>query len=906
MTYDNLKDGFEHSLRDFAKKAAIIYKPDTGWRELSYKEVGDNAKSIAAFLSGHGIKKADRIAMLLPNGPDWPALFFGIVCVGAVAVPLNPDSSAQEIGNILNDSGAAILFIGESRLHDKIRNLKCPSLKEIVLVGSEEFKRKLKIACGTPPRKTAVTAGDVACILYTSGTTAIPKGVVLSHRNLAANVHSLGKIKLLSASDSFFSILPLHHAYPLMITMCLPLLIGAKVIYSGRLRSEELIKLMEETRPTFFVGVPEVYHLLSKKITERLNAKPMIACLLLNIVLEILYAIRKATGINLAKYLLYPIHRKFGGALRAFASGGAKLDEDVERTLFKLGFTVLEGYGLTETSPVLTMNTLKKHKIGSAGKAIPDVELRIENPDKKGIGEVVARGANVMEGYYKREDLTKEVFKDGWFHTGDLGYFDKEKYLFLTGRSKEVIVLSSGLNVYPEEVEAAYSKAPAVKEICVFDLPARKGERGPLLWAAIVPDFEYFRRFGQVNLQIVVKERLDDISRSLAPYQRLMGFSIMTEPLPRTLLGKIKRYEVKERYSRLLSMEKAAAAERKESEEEIKLAESETAKKIIAYLKDGLSIKGKIGLRDLLEIDLGVDSLGRLELAAGLEKVFSITIKDEVVGNSFSIKDLVIGIDKLLAKGASEREPVAAVAAEKALISEKGYWRAMLEKTPAAENLAKIDLNPGFFEWLCGCIFLLPIRAIFKLVYRLKVEGTENLPVNGPCILYANHTSFFDGFLVAVSLPKQPDLNLFFVGFRPFFEAPVVRHLIRIARLIPLDFASHFTEAMKSCYYVLKKGKFLAVFPEGIRSPDGRIHDFKKGFGILAKEADAVLVPILIEGAFEAWPRTAVFPKIHPIKVKIGPPASVKELEKEAAGRPEDAYDAICLTAKEKLEKTVL
>jgi long-chain acyl-CoA synthetase len=836
--------------------------------------------------------------MLLHNGPEWPALFFGIALIGAVCVPLNPDSPQAEIENILNDSEAAILLVGDTKLHDKIRGLKCRLLKEIIILESAEFKTKLKNSTPNLSDDAHVAAGDTACILYTSGTTAVPKGAVLSHKNLTANLQSLRKLGLVSAKDSFFSVLPLHHAYPLMVTMLLPLLSGCKVIYSGTLRSEEFIKAIEKTRPTFFVGVPEIYYLLSKKIKERLNAYPLIRRLLLNILLEFLYAVRRITGANPAKFLLYPLHRGFGGVLRAFVSGGAKLDEEVEKFLFKLGFTVLEGYGLTETSPVLTMNTPRKYKIGSAGTAIPDVELRIDSPAENGIGEVVVRGANVMEGYYKRNDLTKEVFKDGWFCTGDLGYLDKDGYLFLTGRSKEVIVLSSGLNIYPEGVETAYSNAPAVKEMCVFDLPARKGEAGPLLWAVVVPDLEYFRRFGQVNLRIVVKEQFDDISRSLPPYQRLMGFQIRTEPLPRTLLGKIKRYEVKSRYSRLLPVGETPKAEKEESEEDIKLAESDTAKKIIAYLKDKLNIKEKIGVRDLLEIDLGIDSLGRLELASGLEKVFGVAIKDELIGDCFSVKDLIVGIDKLLVHGAPKRGPE-----EKEAVREKKYWRSVLEKAPSPENLVNIDLNPGFLEWLAGFIFLLPIYAVFKLFYRLKVEGIHNLPAMGSCILYANHTSYFDGFIVAVSLRNRPELNLFFVGFRPFFEVPVIRRLIRIGRIIPLDFSSHFTEAMRSCYYILTKGKFLCVFPEGIRSADGEIHDFKKGFGILAKEAGVPLIPILIKGAFQAWPRTAVFPKIHPLRVKIGAPISVGELEKEAIGLAKDAYEGVCVAAKERLKK---
>jgi len=254
------------------------------------------------------------------------------------------------------------------------------------------------------------------------------------------------------------------------------------------------------------------------------------------------------TGMNPAKHFLRSVHGRFGSKMRLFLSGGAKLDEGVSENLFKYGFTILEGYGLTETAPALTFNPIGKTKFGSAGIPVPDVEIKVIDKNTEGVGEVVARGPNIMKGYYKKEKETLEVIKDGWLHTGDLGYVDDDGYLFLTGRKKEVIVLSSGLNVYPEEIEEAYLREAPVEEMCVFEAPMDKQKETMILWAEMVPDLEFFKKYGEVNLQAVIKERVDNVSRTLPAHKRLMGFTITLDKLPRTLLGKIKRCQVKENH----------------------------------------------------------------------------------------------------------------------------------------------------------------------------------------------------------------------------------------------------------------------------------------------------------------------------------------------------------------------
>ena len=885
----SLGERLQKASQKYSSEIAIHWKKEAEWVELTCGEFKRKVESLAQFLSEKDIKKGDRVAILSENRPEWPVIFFATVLVGGVSVPINPEANQKEIENILLDSKCKIIFVDDSK--------KFSFIKDAISVDSEVFKKALKRH--GKPEYVKVEEEDLASILYTSGTTDQPKGVMLTHKNLLSNAESAYKSGLITEKDSIVSILPLHHAYPLTVTMILPLVYGGRIVYPGSIRGEIILEAMQKTNPSVFVAVPQVLNSFYQKIDEKLKHIPFPFNVLFNFVINTFSKLRNKTGINLTRFLLGSLHKKFGKSLRFFASGGAKLDEDVAKGFFRLGFTILEGYGLTETSPILTMNPLEKPKIGSVGLSVPDVELKVINKDEKDIGEVIARGPNIMKGYYKRDDLTREAIKEEWFYTGDLGYFDKEGYLFLTGRSKDVIVLSSGLNINPEEIEEAYMKDAPVKEMCVLEVPSKKeGKKTQVLWAVVVPDLDFFKKYGEVNLKHVIKERFDNVTKTLPPYKRLMGFSITLEDLPHTLLGKVKRFEVKDIYIPKIAEEEEP--EKKELKKEDKeLMDSFFGKKIISFLKKQTNIK-EITPSDSLEIDLGIDSLGRIDLAVGLEKLFGTEIKDEIIGQAFTVRDLIKGAMELALPKTVEGEPVAG----KELRLGTDYWKKVLDVPPKKENLERIDLNPGPIVWLGCYLFTLMHWIYFKLFYKHRVEGAENFPKEGNYILYVNHTSYFDGFLVAISLPHFPKLNLFFVGFRPYFTVPIIRNLVKIGRIIPLDFSEHLLEALRSSYYVLKNGKSLCLFPEGLRTLDGKIGKFKKGFGILAKELKPKLVPVALEGAYEAWPRTQKYPKRHPIKVKFGKPIEVDEAEKEGFKLgAKDSYEAVCMGARKVLKE---
>ncbi|HLD41052.1 MAG TPA: AMP-binding protein, partial [Candidatus Omnitrophota bacterium] len=557
---------------------------------------------------------------------------FGIMAVGAVAVPIDPKLTPGEIINLLRDSQAKILFSSPELF---------PSLKDL-LKDIQGLKKTLlypfpEITASKPAREinTADKSEWTASLLYTSGTTASPKGVMLTQKNFCSNFESISKLNIVTAKDNIVSLLPLHHSYPFMVCLILPLLTGAKITFLNSLKSEDLLKCLRETKGAILVGVPQLYHLLHKSILEKIGKPETLLSLL-----KIVNWTRRAFGLNLNKIILKKLHQRFGPSLRFFFSGGARLEPKAARELSLLGFNLLEGYGLTETSPVVTFTPPGSAKFGSAGLPIPGVKIKILNPNAEGIGEVLIKGPNVMQGYYNKPQESQEALKDGWFYSGDLGYIDKDGYLFLTGRSKEVIVLASGKNIYPEEIEAYYLKDPYIKEICVLETSAGGSSS---LYAVVLPDIEYFRKAKEVNIQGKIRWSLEDLSKGLPSYKRIMGWTLARDEFPRTRLGKLKRYEIKAKY--LAPLPKESPETVKTKEEALPPADK-LERQIIEFL--GRELKRKVSPSDHLELDLGIDSLTRVELAIGLEKIFNLNLADTDMADVFSVKELIEKIRCLL------------------------------------------------------------------------------------------------------------------------------------------------------------------------------------------------------------------------------------------------------------------
>ena len=883
----------------YKEKIAIRYKASQKWMDITYKQLADDVRSLSHFFSENKIKSGDKIAVILPNRPEWSMIFFSSMLIGAVVVPINADASESEIEVIIKHSESKLIMIHDGFGKEKAEKLqKISCVEKIISVDSEEFNKNKNLKKDI--EGASVKKDTLACLLYTSGTTGDPKGVMLSHGNFYSNCQSLFKANILFDIDIFFSILPLHHVYPLCDTLIFPLTLGSQIVYPGTLRSEQMFEAMQEANPTVLFAVPRIYRLFYNKMNDAIKSKPFVIRKITQLILKVLYFMKKVVKIDMTKKVFRSIHDKFGNQLRFFVTGGDKLDEDIAKGLLTLGFTILEGYGLSETSPLVTFNSLSKPKIGSAGRAIADVQVKIMNKDQKGIGEVIVRGENVMQGYYKREDLTAQVIKDGWFYTGDLGYLDKEGYLFITGRSKDIIVLSSGLNIYPDEIETAYLAHPCTKEMCIFDIE-NKETKTMALWAIVVPDLEYFQEESELNLREVLKGRLENIAAELPAYKHLMGFTVSLKPLPRTSLGKLQRFKVKEQYLNSISKDtKNGSKDIELSDEDKELLAKDSSKIILESLKKQIRTKRVIIPDDCMEIDLGIDSIARIELAVEMEKHFGIKINDEFLGQYFTVRELLKAMDELIVSGKNKERLVD----DSEKINESAKWDEILNSVPEAESTKDIKLELNFFEKAFYLFFLKLCRLILKTFFRLKVEGLEKVPKKGACIIYANHSSMIDPFVLIVALNRGASDRAFFLGFSRYIIQPIRYNLLKIVGVIPLDFKAHFIGSLRSCYYVLKKQRSICEFPEGRVSIDNKMEDFKKGFGITVKEANVPVVPVLIEGASKAMPRTAKWPRPFPIKVTFSDMISAEDLLKRGkAMGEEDPYMAVCTAAKDVLLK---
>ncbi len=861
---------------------------DRTWKSITYAEYLARTNDIASYLMKLGVQKGDRVAIVAENRPEWCMAYLAISLSGCIAIPIDVQLGMEEIHNLIADAGAMVVFHSE-RTSQQVQSAAASQTSgqrccACINLDSPDFKKihPPPSAGGYPE----VAEDDIASIIYTSGTTGQPKGVMLTHGNFCADAEALITAGILSHDDSVISVLPLHHTYPFMGNCLIPVLLGIPVSFPPSLKGPEIMATMRENRVTILVSVPQLLELIRNGIFNRIRQLHQPLPKMMFRILAICGCMRRHLHINPGKVVFKSVHKSFGEAFRFFACGGAKLDPEVMTDLEALGLTILEGYGLTETSPVVTFNPSEKRKPGSVGKPLPSAEIRIVHPETKQAlgtmeeGEVLIQGPMVMKGYYKNTQATEEVLKEGWFHSGDIGYLDKEGYLFITGRLKEVIVLSSGKNIYPDEIEQEHLKSPLIKEMCVMGLE----ERGMVesLQAIIVPDLEYARKAQITNLQEMLKWEIRNISTRMPQYMRIKGYAVYPDPLPRTPLGKLRRFMVKE----ILSTKRETVKKTDDTE----LTEDVVGKKVVECIRPLLKEELPIQAGDNLELDLGLDSLGKIELVVALEAAFSRKLPETFVSEIQTVGELV---EKVRAFGS-----VATRRFEKPQV-----WKELLRTDPPEDERSRIGLRHGLLDRLAVFLGLHFVKIVLKVFFRLRVEGLQNLPEQRPYIITPNHASYLDAFCIGGALPARCFANLYSIGMQKYFTGFLGRSFARLAHVIPIDTDMYLNKALQLASYVLRQGKSLLIFPEGGRSFDGELMEFKKGVGILSRELGIPVLPAYIEGAFEVLPRGSAWPKVRTITVRFGEPLSPFDVD--IAEKPEgmDNYQFFMNKVRERVER---
>jgi long-chain acyl-CoA synthetase len=524
---------------------------------LTYGQALEKIQAIAQYLANQGIQKGDRVAVSGKNSPEWAVAYLSVLFAGAVVVPIDYQLRVPEIQNILRASGAKGLFVDEEKYpsfsEEHIQTEQNPLLVWSLSTKHPGYIYDLAHQDSSPSSNSPATATqnliqpateeDLAAILYTSGTTGIPKGVMLTHQNFIADCYLAQAYMDLYPTDVFYALLPLHHSYTMLAVFIEAISVGAELVFGQKLVTSAILHDLKAAQVTMFLGVPMLFNKVLAGIMKGIKAKGPLVYGVIRFLMKISGGIKKTFKVNPGKKLFGSVLDKASlRSIRICISGGGPLAPEVFKQYNQLGIDFVQGYGLTETSPILTLNPVKAYKETSVGKILPRVECKIDQPDDEGRGEILVRGPMVMEGYYNNPEATAEVLdQQGWFRTGDVGYLDRDNYLYLTGRCKNLIVTSGGKNVYPEEIENAFQLYSEIEQILVRGFIESQEERSENIEALIYPNKEVFPSQSHDQVEKRIRAIVDEVNPKLQPYQKIVRVTVLEEPLEMTTTKKIKR-----------------------------------------------------------------------------------------------------------------------------------------------------------------------------------------------------------------------------------------------------------------------------------------------------------------------------------------------------------------------------
>ena len=889
---------FYHRFRECAERwpdnAALEIQRGERVESYTYAQVRRVAESVGRWLTEKRYASGSRVAILADNHPRWVAAYLGIIAAGCTAVPLDTAFHANQVAKLVKDSGSSLVICDPKHL----------SLAQQAVGNSEIAILLLERPAGAKPDSsipnldeiTQAGAGDfvpvhsaddaLACLLYTSGTTADPKGVMLTHSNLMGEVEAVFGWADIGPDDAILGVLPLFHVLSQMANILLPLVRGTRVVFLETLNTTELLRALSERKITAFAVVPQFFYLIHERIFKEVEKRGRVAKKVVRGMMGLTRFSRRF-GWNSGKLFFSKIHATFGHNMRYLVTGGSRFDTRIASDFYALGIDVLQAYGLTETTAAAFVNPPDNIVIGSVGPPLTGVEVRILDPQPQegipqAVGEILIRGAIVMKGYWNRPDATAAALKDGWLYTGDLGYLDAGGNLFITGRKKEVIILSNGKNVYPEEVEDHYLKSPFIKEICVLGLEDRAGHvASDRLHAVVVPNFEELKRRKIVNAREVIRYDIEGLGAHLPSTKRVGSYEIWREELPRTTTRKVKRFEVERR----VRQNQAAGNATAEVDGEVKPLRAEDmawidrsdVKRALAIIREA-SPKHPESIRpaDNLELDLGLDSMQRVELLVALEQLLGGHLEESRLAEIYTVRELVDAVSQSSSAGAGGGH------------ARFAGWQTVLKEEPTDAEVLALAQPQRKVESFWYVITRMAAMFCYDR-FQLRVSGLEKLPRHGPFLICPNHQSYIDGVVISSVLPWEIFRDIFFVGTSDIFGAGFMRMLARWLRIMVVDPDANLIPAMRAGAFGLRHGRVLILFPEGERSIDGPPKSFKKGASILSIHLQVPIVPVAIEGFHDAWPRGENFQKFAPLKITFGDPI-VPTPEGDAS---EEAYEKL-------------
>lgn len=925
-TYKELIELFEATVKLHRNRTAmrLLSSEPVGATRVAvsytFGQVDELARHGATVLRQRGVASGDRIMLMSENRPEWGISYFAMMLSGATCVPLDSQLTLAEVVNLATASRAPAIVMsrlvaerlakeaglaGEltepsndervdlfrmwSPAHPALQGYFETSDLAIRVMAFDDLLAEQDIVFIDPhapvssaspsgASRTEVKGDSVASLIFTSGTTGTPKGVMLTHKNFTSVASKLSSLFTLYKHDRLLSVLPLHHTFEFTTGFLMPLIHGASITYLDHVEADSLAYALEHEGITGMVGVPALWQLLERKIYKNVSDAGALVERGFDSVVDFHRMLRDALPWNVSagKALFFPVHKKLGGRMRLLISGGSALPAETMKTFHGLGFNLYEGYGMTESAPVLTVTRPGDKVIpGSVGRPLPGIDVKIDTPDASGVGEVIAKGPNVMAGYFENAEATADTIVDGWLHTGDLGRFDADGNLYIVGRKKEMILGPSGENVYPDELEELYRASEYVKEVSVVGLPGEGGHE--TVAALVVPNYES-RANDEVRgvdatgtdrdaVREAVREHVRAVSKTLPLYKRVKVLHLWDHDLPKTSTRKVKRRDVIRELQRLERATRLGSEARQPGEGE----GAHGSTWILDLIADVTQRKrGAIASSTSLA-DLGFDSLMFTELAAALEAA-EVELPDpsELHGLA-TVADIENLIVRLGAKAKSEKPTKERLRRDKAAKDAASDYNDDIAVPRPVVALGRRALRRG-------------MRELYERVLETDVYGGANVPPFGGYIVAANHSSHLDTGLVKYALGEAGDVLVALGAKDYFFDDPVRRmYFENFTNVVPMARHGSLRESLRLAGDIIRDGYILLIFPEGTRSESGVMTDFKPSLGYLAMQNKCGILPMYLYGTHSAMPKGRYVPKRgQRVAAHVGPFMSYEDVLKLA------------------------
>src|SRR5215203_3268930 len=844
-------------LAEHGDRQAVLALQEEGAKSWSYDELAVDVRRLAHGLTKVGVSRGDHVMLFAPSQPEWMVACLAIVGAGAVATPVDVQLGDEVLSRILDHSGAEFVFTTAEQVGRLERLDVMLRPRPILLDVGEEDSRSWRYLLAKEDRHSELARpepDELAALFYTSGTTGAPKSVPLSHANLLFQIEAKLGANVVTENDHMLVPLPFHHAYPFVMGMLSPLALGLTIILPQSLTGPQLVHALKEGEVSVIVGVPRLYSALYAGIEDRAKSGGKMAAALFGFSAGLSTWVRRKTGLDAGRVVMRPLRERLGPGLRILASGGAPLDQSLAQKLEGMGWRIVIGYGLTETAPLLALKRADGKKLGSVGQPMPGVDVRLDPSAVPGEdtrseqsltgepyreGEILARGPGIFSGYLNLPVETEEVLtQDGWFRTRDLGHFDEDGYLYVTGRASTLIVTAGGKNIQPEEVEEAYLGNPTIREA------------------------------------------VEEVSDQLPSYQRISEYAITHLPLERTQLGKIRRHLLEERFDAAkrgaegvgeavgpISIEEMLEADRT-------LLENPAAREVWELLAKRYSAR-LLTPDTSPQLDLGIDSLGWMDLTLEISQSAGVELSEEAIGRIYTVRDLLREVAEQAKTGGSNVPQALPLEQPERVLSE--YQKGSLEpfgpvKTAVARGMFALN------------------RAIARSVFGMSIEGIEHLPKEGSFVLTPNHISSLDPCALAAALDYRHLRHIYWAGrVDTAFSNPLKRLLSRLGHVVPIDSHRAVFSSLAFGAAVLKRQEKLVWFPEGHRSHTGELQPFRPGIGVLLDRFPVPVVPVFIRGTHEAMPPGKAWPRPKKLAITFGKPLDARELEQRGEGeQPQD------------------